>query len=284
MFFSILLPSCSTMLGRFPGRPGVPDNSRFGGFNSRLGTYKFPFTSRREFSRNGLIRHGILTRKRRFCGRNRQIPGYFPGSREFAAAAAVASAGWSRRRRTPARCIAARDPRTTNARCRRLAPARQRTRAAAAADGCACAAYDRASARLRSSIGAAFPDQRRSHDPRAALGRQSRAKIPVPLADDRQNRAPHRLGFAPVAAATASFRDQAGRTFDPIGLQQPKHLTPLEPEQLPRRPGRQSPPIQILQHLEPPQLPIAHQPNRHPRHPPEIRRGLSFLTGTRVTF
>ena len=84
------------------------------------------------------------------------------------------------------------------------------------------------------------------------LGRQGRAKIPVPLVDDRQNRAPQRLGLAPVAAATAPFRDQAGRTFDPIGLQQPKHLTPLEPQQLPRRCGRQPPPIQILQYLEPP--------------------------------
>src|SRR6516225_6846317 len=35
------------------------------------------------------------------------------------------------------------------------------------------------------------------------LGRQRRAKIPVPLADDRQNRAPQRLGLAPVAAAVA---------------------------------------------------------------------------------
>ena len=67
------------------------------------------------------------------------------------------------------------------------------------------------------------------------LGRQGRAKIPVPLADDRQNRAPQCLGLAPVAAATAPLRDQAARTFDPIGLQQPKHLTPLKPEQLPRR-------------------------------------------------
>jgi hypothetical protein len=62
------------------------------------------------------------------------------------------------------------------------------------------------------------------------LSRQRRAKIPVPLADDRQNRASQRLGLAPVTAATASFRDQAGRTFDPIGLQQPEHLTALEPE------------------------------------------------------
>src|SRR5207244_11068956 len=49
---------------------------------------------------------------------------------------ADASVGWSRRRQRPARCIAARDPRTTNARCRRPAPARQRSRAAAAAGEC----------------------------------------------------------------------------------------------------------------------------------------------------
>ena len=39
------------------------------------------------------------------------------------------------------------------------------------------------------------------------LGRQGRAKVPVPLADDCQNRAPQRLGLPPVTAATASFRD-----------------------------------------------------------------------------
>ena len=87
-----------------------------------------------------------------------------------------------------------------------------------------------------------------------------------------------------TAAATTTFRDQAGRTFDPINLQQPKHLTPMEPEQLPRCCGRQSSPIQILQHLEPPQLAIAHQPNRHPRHPPQIPGVVSSLSGRRVTF
>jgi hypothetical protein len=96
------------------------------------------------------------------------------------------------------------------------------------------------------------------------LGRQSRAKIPVPLADDRQNRAPQRLGLAPVAAATASLRDQAARTFDPVGLQQPKHLPSPKPEQLRCRRGCQPPAIQIPQHLQPRKLPIAHQSNRHP--------------------
>jgi hypothetical protein len=116
------------------------------------------------------------------------------------------------------------------------------------------------------------------------LGRQGRAKIPIPLADDRQNRAPHLLGLAPVTAVAASLRNQAGRTFDPIGLQQPKHLTPLEPEQLPRGCGRQPPSIQILQRLEPLQLPIAHQPNCHPKHPLEIPRAVSSVIGRPVTF
>ena len=116
------------------------------------------------------------------------------------------------------------------------------------------------------------------------LGRQGRAKIPVPLADDRQNRAPQRLGLAPVARPTAATRNQAGRTFDPIGLQQPKHLAPLEPQQLPRRRKRQLSTIQILQNLEPPQLAIAHQKNSHPKHPPEIPGAVSSRTGRRVTF
>ena len=38
---------------------------------------------------NCLIHRGILAADRRFCGRSRQIPGYVPGSREFAAAAAM---------------------------------------------------------------------------------------------------------------------------------------------------------------------------------------------------
>ena len=70
---------------------------------------------------------------------------------------------------------------------------------------------------------------------------------PIPLADRPGTRAP--LGLAPVAAATASLRDiRPVRTFDPVGLQQPKHLTAVGPSSLTRRHGRQSPPIQILQH------------------------------------
>jgi len=115
------------------------------------------------------------------------------------------------------------------------------------------------------------------------LGRQGRAKIPVPLADDRHNRAPQPLRLAPVAAPAAPLRDQAGRTVGSVRLQQPKHLTALEPVQLTRRRGRQSPLIQIAQHLQPRNLPIAHQKNRHPKHPPQIPGAVSSLIGTRVT-
>ena len=54
-------------------------------------------------------------------------------------------------------------------------------------------------------------------------------------------------------------------------------------ELLIRRHGRQSPPIQILQHLEPPQLRIARQPNDHPKHPPEILWEVSSVIGTGVS-
>src|SRR6516164_2437169 len=77
-----------------------------------------------------------------------------------------------------------------------------------------------------------FPAKRDAMILAQLLRRQSRAKIPVPLADDRQNRAPQCFGFAPIAAAIAPFRNQAGWTLDPIGLQQSKHLTSLEPQQL----------------------------------------------------
>jgi hypothetical protein len=52
-------------------------------------------------------------------------------------------------------------------------------------------------------------------------------------------------------------------------LQQPEHLTALQPQKLRRCRGRQPTLIQIPQHLEPRKLSIAHRPNRHPKRPPE---------------
>jgi hypothetical protein len=63
-----------------------------------------------------------------------------------------------------------------------------------------------------------------------------------------------------------------------------EHLTTPESKQLRRRRRRQSLLIQIPQHVEPRQLPIAHQPNRHPCHPPEIPRAVSSVIGRGVTF
>jgi hypothetical protein len=105
------------------------------------------------------------------------------------------------------------------------------------------------------------------------LGYQGRTEIPVALANDCQHLAAQRLGFAPVARTIASLRDQPRRTRGPIGLQQPEHLTAFEPQQLRCRRRRQPSLIQVPQHLEPRQLSIAHQPNRHPRHPPKNPRG-----------
>jgi hypothetical protein len=80
----------SAFLARSKGPMGFPDNSRFGEINSRLGRSKFPVTPLREFAHSGLIRRGVLADEQRFCGPIRQIPGCFPGLREFAAAGAAA--------------------------------------------------------------------------------------------------------------------------------------------------------------------------------------------------
>ena len=64
------------------------------------------------------------------------------------------------------------------------------------------------------------------------LGRQGGTKIPILLANDRQRLDPKLFRFAPVARSTSPLRDQAGRAIDPVRLQQPEHLTALEPQQL----------------------------------------------------
>jgi hypothetical protein len=93
---------------------------------------------------------------------------------------------------------------------------------------------------------------------------------------------------APRASAGCSGYFAASRSGPPDPQsgtpQQPEHLTALQPQPPRRRLGRQSSLIQIPQHLEPRQLPIARQPNRHPRHPPEIPRAVSSVIGRGVTF
>src|ERR1700693_1430017 len=116
------------------------------------------------------------------------------------------------------------------------------------------------------------------------LGRQGRAEIPVALANDRQRLGANFLGLASVAGATTALRYQTRSTRGPIYPQKPEYLTPLKPQQLRRRRGRQPSLIQVPQHLQPCKLPVAHQPYRHPRHPPKNPRGVSFLSGRGVTF
>ena len=63
-------------------------NSRFHRFISRLGRNKFPVRRQREFSHKSMILLPIFGANRARYRRNRKIPGYFPGSREFADAEA----------------------------------------------------------------------------------------------------------------------------------------------------------------------------------------------------
>ena len=125
--------------------------------------------------------------------------------------------------------------------------------------------------RIERCEGGALTTERYPMNLAQLLGRQCWAEILVPLANHRQHRSPQRRGLAPIAAATAALRDQARRTRGPVRFQQPEHLTALEPQQLRRRFRRQAPLIQTPQHSQPHQLPIAHQSNRHPQHPPDVK-------------
>src|SRR5205823_7118687 len=95
---------------------------------------------------------------------------------------------------------------------------------------------------------------------------------------------PDLLGLAPITRTSTPSRNQTRRALASVRLQQPEHLTPLKPQQLRCRLNRQPSLIQIPQQLEPRKLSIAHQPNRHPKHPPENPRAVSSLIGRGVTF
>jgi len=62
------------------------------------------------------------------------------------------------------------------------------------------------------------------------LGRQARAKVPVPLADQRQRLGAKRLGLAPVARTAAPLRNQGSSARDPVRLQQPENLPTPKPQ------------------------------------------------------
>jgi hypothetical protein len=82
---ALLFPlSCSAMIPlRFGGRERLPDNSRFGEFNSRLGGCEFPVAALRELTCKPLIGVSYLAFQKLLRHDWTKIPGYFPGSWEF---------------------------------------------------------------------------------------------------------------------------------------------------------------------------------------------------------
>ena len=54
---------------------GNSRNSRFGGFNSRLGGFEYPFSGLREFAGKGLIRRIVFGAKSAFLGQIEEFPG-----------------------------------------------------------------------------------------------------------------------------------------------------------------------------------------------------------------
>jgi hypothetical protein len=78
--YLLLIPFwCSAVMGRLDGL----NNSRFGGFNSRLGPFEFPVSPLREFADNGLIWRIVFADKRQFCGRNRRNSRLYGNNREL---------------------------------------------------------------------------------------------------------------------------------------------------------------------------------------------------------
>jgi hypothetical protein len=67
-----------------PSAAVISRNSRFGRFISGLSVKKFPVSRRREYSRNTLIRLTGLRSNGSRTTKIDEIPGYYPGSREFA--------------------------------------------------------------------------------------------------------------------------------------------------------------------------------------------------------
>src|SRR5882762_4342296 len=110
------------------------------------------------------------------------------------------------------------------------------------------------------------------------LGGQRRTEIGVVLTHDPQNRRADRLGSLAIARPAAFLRDQPLRTLGPKRLQQPPHLALAALQQLRRCTNRQTTAIDVPQHLETPQLPIAHAQHRHRRRPPQPAKRPRRLT------
>src|SRR5262249_5185998 len=67
-------------------------SSRFGGFNSRFGAKKFPFSRQREFAGSGLIWLVVFSSKTRLFGHNRKNTLFHGNNREFRSATKSAAA------------------------------------------------------------------------------------------------------------------------------------------------------------------------------------------------
>ena len=119
------------------------------------------------------------------------------------------------------------------------------------------------------------------------LGGQGRAEIGIVVAHDPQHRGAYRGCRPAVARPTALLRDQPRDAVTPKRLQQPPHLALAAPQELRGSTHRQTSTIDVAQHLEPPQLAIAHAQHRHQSRLPQpaTKPGrLTFLNWTALTF
>jgi NAD(P)-dependent dehydrogenase (short-subunit alcohol dehydrogenase family) len=143
-----------------------------------------------------------------------------------------ASARWWRRRYRRAGCIAARDPRTTNASNRRPAPV---LRSSLAGSGLI---------RARATRISILPETRRYHQLTQRLvrdlhivtlcqilGRQRRTEVAIMFADQCQHTLAKLVAEPPIARQTASARYQAIRTICAKPDKQPADLTSRQTEQ-----------------------------------------------------
>ena len=102
-----------------------------------------------------------------------------------------------------------------------------------------------------------------------------------------QRRRAHRRRRLAVARPAALLRDQTCGAVTPKRLQQPPHLALAAPQELRRSTHRQPTTIDVPQHLETPQLAIAHAQHRHQSRLPQpaTKPGrLTFLNWTALTF
>ena len=119
------------------------------------------------------------------------------------------------------------------------------------------------------------------------LGSQGRAEIGIVVAHDPQCRCTHRRCRPAVARPAALLRNQTRDTVTAKRLQQPPYLALAAPQQLRCRAHRQTTSIDVPEHLETPQLAIAHAQHRHRCRPPQPAKKpgrLTFLNWTALTF